>query len=308
MRQSRSQQLPRTNAKIDRKRTGSFPVLFLFAIAFATCLVGVAACGSGDNEPSNTPTNADTPEIPVSWDDQSDRDWLHRSQFKTHMRHMWVDSNRIVSAGRGDMEPTWEEISAAAGDIQWRAELMGKFWSSIDGHIQEALFCVDDEDRIGVTSELTAMSNDCDSCHMASWSPAYLHVTGSIVDGWLKNLPSEHDVNEVDPNPPPLIKNRDSMQQLWHNLRMAKLRLRNWQVEDLQEELSEMAPLVATRVKRWKDVAEQAARIVELASSRQADGMKAAYTQMTDTCLRCHAELVGTREILVPMPWDGPVE
>ena len=291
----------------EQQGTGELPVPFAFGLIAVLCFA-VAACVARDDEPTNKAPTADTAEAPVSWDDQSNRDWLHRSQFKAHMRHMWIDSNRIVSAGRGDMEPTWEEISAAAGDIQWRAELMANFWSEIAEHVQEALLCIEDEDRVGITNELNGLSNSCDACHMASWSPAYLHVTGSIVDGWLKNLPSEHDVNEVDDNPPPPIANRDSMQQLWHNLRMAKLRLRNWQVEDLQEELNEMAPIVTTRVERWKGVAKQAATIVKLASSRQSDGMKSAYTDMTHTCLTCHAELVGTREILVPMPWDGSVK
>jgi hypothetical protein len=263
----------------------------------------VAAC-SGGNEPGNTPEPA-AEKPPVNWDDQSDLDWLHRSQFKTNMRHMWIDSNRIVSAGRGDMEPTWGEIMAGAMDIQTRANLIGGYWAKIQKHTEEALVCAEDEDRIGVTYELAGLNEACDGCHMISWSPAYLHVNDDVVNGWLKGEDTAHDVMIGQAVPPPEIANRRSMKDLWFHLEMAELRLEKWLVDDLRTELNAILPEAKLRAERWKKVADNAGKLVELASARKREGMKDAYTEMTNTCLECHAQIVGGRKILIPMKWDG---
>lgn len=298
---------PRAKIIQSLRGTGKFPVPLLFAALALVCVV--VGCSGGDNADNGIapqpPAVAEKP--PVNWDDQSDRDWLHRSQFKTNMRHMWIDSNRVASAGRGDMEPSWAEIRAGAGDIRTRASLIGGFWAKIQQHAEEALLCADDEDRIGVTNELVGLNEACDGCHMLSWSPAYLHVTEGVVDGWLAGKDTDHTANKVEQLPPPEIPNRQAMKDLWFHTQMAELRLKNWEVEDLQAELKAILPEAKVRAERWKTVTDNAGKLVDLARARKREGMKDAYIEMTSTCLACHTQLVGGREILIPMPWDKPV-
>ena len=267
---------------------------------------GALGCGGGnDAAPDNSAVGVE--EIPPSWDDQSNHDWIYRNQYKQHMRHLWLDCNRVVSAGRGDLEPTWIEISGAAADIQRRAELMGGFWSDILAAGEEIEYCLEDEDRMGASAEFTKLGAACDGCHMATWSPAYLHVTKGTVDRWLNNLPTAHNVNETDKNPPPAVPNREVMKKLNFHYQMATMRLEQWQPEDLNKSLAEILPEAKTRAERWKAVADSAKKLVDLANRRKRDGMKEAYGELTQSCLACHgANTGGMREILIPMTWDGP--
>src|SRR5690606_19552455 len=166
-------------------------LLCFTALALAACVKSA--------DPAPTPGGAEGK--PPSWDDQSDRDWLYRSQFKTHMRHLWINSNRVASAGRGSAEPTWHEIRAGAEDIRNRARMLGGYWQQLRESTETMLECVEDEDRFGATLEFRELGAACDGCHMATWSPAYLHVTNKVVQGWLANKPTPHGVEEVDDNP-----------------------------------------------------------------------------------------------------------
>lgn len=202
------------------------------------------------------------------------------------------------------MEPTWHEIRAAAADIQTRAAMFGGHWSDILANADEALICIEDEDRVGITNAMAGVSNGCDACHMASWSPAYLHVTNGIIDGWLKGKPTKTGVNEQDAEPAPEIANRRVMQELWFRYLAAESHLRSWELQGLSKELGMIQPEAKERAKRWARVAEQADLLSNLAASRKLEGMKEAYKEMTQTCLSCHARNVGGREILIPMAWD----
>jgi hypothetical protein len=275
----------------------------LLAVVFAVLGCG----GGGDNTappPDNTPAKP-----PVNWDDQADHDWVHRSQYKQHMRHLWIDCNRIVSAGRGDLEPTWHEILASASDIKRRAEDFAEFWSEIDESGGGILECVEDEDRIGATREYQRMGAACDACHMATWSPMYLHITSEEMANWNNNKPSHPGTMIEQENPPPTLPNREAMKTLFFNYRMVELKLQNWAPEEVKEYMTPLRAEAAKRAQRWKTVAEQAGVIAGAAKSRKRDGMKEAYGTLTLACLQCHSENVGPmREIMIPMPWDGPVK
>jgi hypothetical protein len=277
----------------------------VICLAAATLVCAAVGCSGGKTDNGNEP--GDKP--PASLDDQSDRDWLYRSQYKSHMRHLWIDSNRIVSAGRGDLEPTWFEIRASARDIRERAELMGGYWSEIVARGEEVQMCAEDEDRMGASNEFRALGAACDGCHMATWSPAFLHVTSGTIDRWLKNLPTKHGENEQDTVPPPAIPNREAMKRLYFHYSMAEMRIEQWQPQDLNDALSKLLPEAKIRADRWKTVATRAAELEQLATRRTREGMKEAYTTMTNACIACHAEQAGGgREILIPMPWDGPMD
>ncbi len=272
----------------------------LFAALAALCVV--ISCGSGDNA-GNAPETPAAP--PVSWDDQSNLDWRHRSQYKTHMRHMWVDSNRIVTAGRGDAVPSWAEIWSAAEDIQRRATLMGGFWRDIAERAATILECAQDRDRIGASEEFRALGAACDGCHMATWSPAYMHVTDHIMDGWLLNKPTTGVPEEVDQNPPPLIPNRTVMQKLYFDYQVLELHIEQWRADKMAENVNPMREEAEKRAERWEGVAAKAKELVELAKDKKREGMREAYSAMTAYCLACHGENVGEpRKILIPMPWS----
>ncbi|MBZ0136684.1 MAG: hypothetical protein K8I27_09955 [Planctomycetes bacterium] len=274
------------------------------ALAVACFLV---ACGADNTSSGNDGT--DVAPMPPSWDNQTDRDWLYRNQYKQHMRHLWIDCNRVVSAGRGDLEPTWVEIIGAAADVQRRASIMGGFWSDIVAAGEEIEYCLDDQDRMGTAAEFTKLGAACDGCHMATWSPAYLHVTNGTVDGWLNNRVTKHNVNEQDNNPPPTLPNREAMKKLFFHYSMAQMRLEQWQPEDMKTSIGKILEEARVRSERWGTVATEAGKIVELANARKREGMKEAYGVMTEACLTCHGLQAGAaREILIPMPWDGPTD
>jgi cytochrome c556 len=281
--------------------------LILLAVLTVTC--AVIGCSGGGNNDEAPAGNAPPEKPPIGWDDQADRDWLYRSQYKAHMRHMWIDCNRIVSAGRGDLEPTWYEIESAASDIRRRAGDFAGFWSEIDEAGGLVLECAEDNDRIGASKEFKRLGAACDGCHLASWSPAYLHVTGEEIDNWRKNIPSTPGMSEVMAEPPPAIPNRKSMQDIFFHYQMVELRLQKWEVADLKESMSHIRPEAAKRAARWRTVETSAGTILDLANKRKRDGMKDAYNAMTNACLACHGEQAGgLRDIMLPMPWDGPVK
>lgn len=270
--------------------------VIMLALCFA-CLL--AACGAADNTDNRPGKPA------VSLDDQSDRDWRFRSQYKAHMRHLWIDCNRVAGAGRGELEPTWHEIRASATDIAARAKLLGGYWADIEAGCATVVECAEDEDRIGASDELKALGAACDGCHLATWSPAYLHVTLDTMERWLKNQPAEHGVGEVDAEPPPAIPNREVMKELWFHLQMAEMRVEQWQQEDLKSELEKIRTVASQRAHLWRTVGENAATLVKLSTSRKRDGMKEAYLAMTSGCTACHAQNAGgQRPIMAPMAWE----
>jgi hypothetical protein len=271
----------------------------------AVCCAVLGCGGGGDS--NNAEPVAQKP--PIGWDDQSDRDWLHRNQYKQHMRHLWIDCNRIVSAGRGDLEPTWYELHSAAADIRRRAGDFAGWWAQVDDAGGKMLECVDDEDRVGATREFQRMGAACDECHMASWSPLYLHVTNEEIDNWRNNKPSTPGMSIEMEDPPPATPNREAMKTLFFSYQMVELRLQKWEIEDLKKSMAPVRTEAAKRAERWKTVADEAGVIVEQARKRKRDGMKDAYEKMTYTCLQCHTEYAGPiRDIMIPMPWDGPVK
>lgn len=274
----------------------------LFVAAVACLIVG---CVKSDEAPQPKPSN----KPPITWDDQGDRDWRFRSQYKMHMRNMWADCNRIVTAGRGDAVPTWHELWSNAADIEQRARLIGGFWRELEQRSAELLECAADDDRIGATEQFRYLGAACDGCHLSTWSQAYLHVTEGILEGWLRNRVTHGQAEEVDPNPPPLIPNRTVMQQLYKDYANTELFLERWMVEDLRQSVTAMQPEFKKRAERWQAVRDNAAEIVELAKKRKREGMKEAYGRMTAACLACHADNAGEgRQILVPMQWDGPLD
>jgi cytochrome c556 len=269
----------------------------------------VLGCGGGvdvGNANSETPSSN---KPPVGWDDQSDHDWLYRSQYKQHMRHMWIDCNRVVSAGRGDLEPTWHEIDASGADIRRRAEDFAGFWAEIDAAGGAILEAVDEDDRLSARREYQRMGAACDGCHMASWSPTYLHVTSEEISNWRSNKPSTPGMTIAQAEPPPAIPNREAMKTLFFNYQMVELRLQKWEIEDLKKSMAPVRAEAAKRAERWKTVADQAGVLVDLARKRKREGLKDAYEKMTYTCLQCHTEYAGPiRDIMIPMPWEGPVK
>ena len=268
---------------------------FLLALCVGCLLV---ACGAGDN--TDQP-----PAMPAaSLDDQSDRDWRFRSQYKAHMRHLWIDCNRIAGAGRGELEPSWHEIRSSATDIAARAKLLGGYWADIEARCATVVECAEDDDRIGASDELKALGAACDGCHLATWSPAFLHVTLDTMDGWLKNQTAKPGVGEVDAEPPPAIPNREAMKELWFHLQMAEMRVEQWQREDLKSELEKIRSVAAQRAHLWNTVGDNAALLQKLSTSRKRDGMKEAYLAMTSGCAACHAQNAGgERPIMAPMAW-----
>ncbi len=225
------------------------------------------------------------------------------------MRMLWVDCNRVVAAGRGDAEPTWHEIRAGAEDIAQRAELIGGFWAQIDKQGAEILDSVEFDDRIGATEAYKSMGAACDGCHHSTWPIAYMHVTDGVIDRWLKNLPTHGQMEEVDEVPPPLIPNRDSMKTLFFHYQMLELRLEQFKLGDVREQVEAVRKQAQPRAARWKTVAENARTIAELSKKHKREGMKEAYTNMTTACLACHGDQAGAlRPIMVPMPWDGPMK
>lgn len=275
-------------------------------LLLAAALCAAAGC-TGRSDAGNQPA---APALkPPSWDDQGDNLWLYRSQFKAHMRHLWLDSNRIVGAGRGDARPTFDEIHAAASDISQRARLLHGFWKSISDHAQMLQMAMDDDDRPGSAEELRELGLACDGCHMATWSPAYLHVTLHTIEAWKANQIKLGMEMETDNEPPPEIPNRVVMQSMWKQFQAAQAALKTWNKEEAARQVSQIAGMARTRADLWRTVWENADALVELAKAERKQGLADAYTTMTGACRTCHAAFAGPqRPVHNPMPWDGPTK
>ncbi len=276
----------------------------LLLLSAVTC--AVASC-TGRSESNNEPVAPVAK--PPSWDDQSDNLWPYRSQFKAHMRHLWLDANRLVSAGRGDARPTFNEIYASAADISRRAGLMHGFWKGIADHAQMLQMAVEDDDRPGATEEMRELGLSCDGCHMATWSPAYLHVTLHTIDAWKANQIKLGMEMETDKEPPPEIPNRVVMQSMWKQFQAAESALKAWNKAEALRQVEQISGMAKTRAALWRTVQENADALVELARAERKQGLSQAYTDMTAACRTCHAAFAGPeRPVHNPMPWDGPTK
>lgn len=274
---------------------------FTLALGLAACACVAVACSQKDEPAANTAPPAKSP----SWDDQSDRDWLYRMQFKDHMRHMWIDSNRIASAGRGDKQPNFDEIWAGATDIGQRSAIMLGYWSAIRDSTAQALAALEDSDRIAVAERIRDAGLACDGCHMATWSPAYLHVTGKVVDAWAANQDTPMDHPEVDANPPPEIPARRTMAALWKELQEAQQALKSWDKKTLASALKAIKPPASQGATFWATVHDNALKIEAAAKARKREGMREAYNALRMACQSCHAVSAGPeRPIQTPLAWD----
>lgn len=280
------------------QRAGIVPVLLLLIT------VACAGCVAKDDAPP-PPENR----IAATLDSQDDTDWIYRNQFKSHMRHMWIDSNIIVSAGRGELRPTFFEIRPAAADIRARAELMGGYWRTLREQAEEMEWILEDEDRIGATESLRTIGAACDGCHIATWSPAYLHVTTNTLEHWIGNRPTPHGEDEKDAEPPPPVPNRVLMQRLWRDYQSLENGIESWDVVLAQESVNLLLPEIEIRERAWTQIAALAGEIEQAAKEEDANALKEPYLKMASHCAACHARLAGgDRKILNPMPWDGPAE
>lgn len=272
----------------------------LCILAFVASFAG--SCSPGD---SYTPDNSPASETPVSWDEQSDSNWIHRSQYKTNMRHMWVDANRIVSSGSGDMVPNWAEVQTFSSDIRWRAENYSKHWQDLLDETEAGLFAVEDEDRIELSGQVDAIGITCDSCHTASWSPWYLRVNEGILDKWKQDVNTPNMVADDDPNPPPQIHHRKEMHVLC-DLEIEIRRARDeWDLPAMESSLQSIKQIAAARAALWRTVVTESNTIEVLARAKKSEGMKEAYGRMRNACITCHAMQVGeVREVHNPISWD----
>lgn len=272
-------------------------------LAVLTVVCAIAACTPAGNQ---TPVPKGPPAV---WDDQSDPDWRHRSQFKASMRHMWIAANRIVSAGRGDKRPNYDEIWPAAADIARRARMAHNFWSEIARTVDNLALALDDDDRPGANDEFRALSAACDGCHLATWSPTYLHITPNTVEAWKQNRIKLGMEMEHFDNPPPEIPNRVLMQKLWKQYQAAQVALQDWKKPQVKSELVPVAEAARAQAQLWGQVADNAAQLAELARAQKRAGMPEAYANMSAACRACHAAWAGPeRPIHNPMPWDGPTD
>jgi cytochrome c556 len=221
------------------------------------------------------------------------------------MRHMWIDANRIASAGRGDKQPNFDEIWAGAADIARRSGLMQGYWEGVRNGVQSALLALEDSDRIGAADGVRAAGLSCDGCHMATWSPAYLHVTGKVVDAWAAGKDTPPDHLESDSNPPPEIPARRVMADLWKHLQAAQQAVKAWDQPALEAALKEIERPAGSGAAYFKTVNENAAKLETAARMRKVDGMREAYTAMRAACVSCHATNAGpARAILTPLSWE----
>lgn len=278
---------------------GVMRYLMVFTL-LATCGCAFFACSGGTNETANAPAVR-----PPSWDDQSSKDWLYRMQYKGHMRHMWIGANRIVTAGAGDKQPNWDEIWAGAADIESRSELMLRYWKGMRDHAENGLMAVEDGDRIGADDAVRKVGLNCDGCHMATWSPAYLHITHGTLDAWVAGKNAPMDMLESDDEPPPEWPNRRVMAELWKQWQVAQLGVQDWKKERIVEGLKPILAEAATRTTHWQSIHDNAVKLKQLAENKKREGMQAAYNAMRATCLACHAAQAGPeRPIQSPLPWN----
>ena len=256
------------------------------------------------------PDDGNAPAKPVrnEHDEQANREWLDRNQLKTLMRHMWIDSNRIWSATQGDARPPYDEVWAAAEDIRRRASDMHRHWDQIHTHLEEVLVCAEEDDRIGAAYELRTAGAGCDGCHMAVWSPAYLHVTNGVVDAWLKGMPTPMEEDEMTRTPPPDLPFRRVMQQLWGNYQSVRTAIATWDLPTIKSETPKMIEVARKNSIWWKGVVTEAETMIRYAQAEKREdangSLKDAYVRMTGICAACHAQTVGeVREIMNPIPW-----
>lgn len=279
----------------------------ILVAVLAALAAGFAIAACTPTAENNTPPVKAGP--PPSWDDQSDTDWLYRSQFKASMRHMWIDANRIVSAGRGDKRPSYDEIWAGAEDIARRARIGVNFWSTIAKQADALQMALDDDDRPGAADEFRALGMACDGCHMAAWSPAYIHVTLKNLEAWQKNRITSGMEMEKDKEPPPSIPHRELMQRMWTQYQAAQLALQDWKKPQVTAETKQIGEAAKGQAALWQTVLENAETLVKLARASKRAGMPEAYTAMTAACRTCHGMMAGPeRPVHNPMPWDGPVD
>lgn len=279
----------------------------ILVLALAALAAGFAIAACTPLAQDNQPGKKKGP--PPSWDDQSDTDWLYRSQFKSNMRHMWIDANRIVSAGRGDKRPNYDEIWAGAEDIARRARGGLSFWKAIASQADMMQMALDDDDRAGAADEFRALGMACDGCHMAAWSPAYLHVTLKHLDAWQQNRIKLGMEMEQDKEPPPEIPHRKTMQKLWQQYQAAQLALQDWKKAEAKSEVAKIGQEARVHMVFWQQVLDNAERLLALSKSQKHAGMAEAYTTMITACRACHSAYAGPeRPVHNPMPWEGPVD
>lgn len=271
---------------------------------------------NSEPEPKPLPKTPDEIEgrKPQVWDDQENRDWLFAMPFKADMRHMWIDSNRIVSAGRGDRKTDFSAIYTASSDIAQRSGNYAKLWEDAAQRYQNLMECEEDlraGDWISFDVDVQIAWNACNTCHLSAWSPHYLHVTEGSITAWTSDKLTPLEGNIETDSPPPEIQNRRTMHSLidaFSLIDKCNLKKDPKYVDQMVEGCKTIIRIATQRGKFWRAINESA-MLMKLNSdpdeTKDVDKVQSAYVQMVAQCRTCHAtQASGERKIMTPLSWE----
>jgi hypothetical protein len=252
---------------------------------------------------------------PLVWDAQENHDWLYDMPYKADMRQMWVKCNRIVAAGRGDKQPTYDEIWTASGDIARRSNKNARLWEAAvekyEALLEDAEYAREG-DWMTFLPDLKEAWNTCNDCHMAAWSPYFQHVNVGVIETWNQNRLQHKGHSMKMTDPPPSTKNREVMKELQAAFdKIDKCFLEKGganvdkNIDAMVEGCNAIIKVAKERAQYWRTISDNATAIRTAADNKDVDAIKAAYGVMTAQCKSCHAVNVGeVRDVMTPMTWD----
>ncbi len=274
---------------------------------------------------------------PQVWDAQENRDWLYAMPYKANMRHMWIDCNRLVSAGRGDKKTEFAEIYTASRDIAQRSGNYASLWEETATRYQELMECEEDlrsDDWIIFDVNVQIAWNTCNTCHLSAWSPHYLHVTEGAINAWTSDKLTPHEGNIQIKTPPPEIQNRRSMKALLDAFALideCNLKKDPKYVDQMLEGCKTIFQIASSRATYWRAIQKSALEMtlysdasvdldegeldLEMYASleldpdelygKDIDKVREAYGKMITQCKACHAtQAGGEREVMTPLSWN----
>lgn len=245
---------------------------------------------------------------PLIWDAQENGDWVNNMPYKADMRHMWIDCNRLVSAGRGDAQLDSDATFTTSADISRRAGKYAELWQMTADYCEE-LLDFEQEVRAGDWQGYDIAMNDawnsCNNCHLAAWAPSYLHVTDDVIRAWNSDKLTPSGVDIEVHNPPPEIPNRRTMAELNTAFELIDKCYQERTPESIDKALEGARTIIRIASQRatfWATIKEQADLIKE---SKDVDEIRDAYNVMIAQCKACHAmQAGGERKIMTPLSWD----
>lgn len=280
-----------------------FGLLALLCIGMA---VGCQQQEASNNAPVNDTAKAlDTPTEPAPQPAKTDdrfEAWMTERPFNQAMRLMWVDAGIIIGNSYYPDIADIDSLRYSADSLAQKADRFATHFEALRDHNRDSALAAKRGDWGDTVAQNELAHQACGNCHYEFWPLSARGFMKETLEGWQET----QDVFGDEPWGAQVFTGPPSVRLTMVRMREAMMRAgvasQKQDLDNFLEATEALHKFADSQFKIWDGIARQAKIIAQLAREEKLDEVGTHYTQMTQYCRDCHANLSDGRG-LNPLPW-----